>query len=255
MKVILSVSVGAVCLTVLLIMPAQARFITKCSKDAVPVGATCVDKYEASVWETTDETIIVEIKEGKIKSAADLAGKATQRGDVSDDYDAAGCPDTGNGCTDAYAVSIPGVTPSSFITWFQAAAACRNAGKRLLTNAEWQVAALGTPDDNTCIVTGGVTGVTGTDGCLSDVGAFDMVGNLEEWVADWVPRSEPCNGSWGTFSDDFQCLSGAVTGGKPAALIRGGGHSGPGPNNGVFSVHGDFEVSVELSVFGFRCGR
>ncbi|MBI4489664.1 MAG: transposase [Deltaproteobacteria bacterium] len=71
--------------------------------------------------------------------------EATQRGANSDDY-GAGCPDTGNGCVDFYAVSIPGVTPSRRITWFQAAAACRNAGKELLPNHVWQAAALGTPD-------------------------------------------------------------------------------------------------------------
>jgi hypothetical protein len=42
-----------------------------------------------------------------------------------------------------YAVSIPGVTPSRFITWFQAAAAARNAGKRLPSNAEWQATGAG----------------------------------------------------------------------------------------------------------------
>ena len=36
--------------------------------------------------------------------------------------------------------------PSGFFSWFQAAAAARNSFKRLPTNAEWTVAALGTPD-------------------------------------------------------------------------------------------------------------
>jgi hypothetical protein len=44
----------------------------------------------------------------------------------------------------------PRVTPSAFLTQFQAAAAARNSGKRLPSNAEWQVAALGTPDGAPC---------------------------------------------------------------------------------------------------------
>src|SRR5712691_11542219 len=120
---------------------------------------------------------------------------AIQHGATGDDY-GSGCPPTGNGCVNFYAVSIPGVTPSGFITWFQAAAAARNSGKRLPTNAEWQAAALGTSDGAPCNVSSGSVAVTGTAGCVSDVGAFDMVGNLSEWVADWVPRSTfPC-GSW-----------------------------------------------------------
>ena len=47
---------------------------------------------------------------------------------------------------------------------------------------------------------------------MSARGAFDMVGNLDEWVADWVPRSDdPCPGLWGAFSNDAQCLGGAST--------------------------------------------
>ena len=73
------------------------------------------------------------------------AGGATQLGTSGDDY--APCADSGQNCTDdIYAVSLPGVTPSAFITWFQAQQACTNAGKRLPTNAEWQAAVAGTPD-------------------------------------------------------------------------------------------------------------
>ncbi|MGH8477343.1 MAG: SUMF1/EgtB/PvdO family nonheme iron enzyme, partial [Methylococcales bacterium] len=39
-----------------------------------------------------------------------------------------------------YARSEAGETPSGKITWFQAQQACVNAGKRLPTNAEWQMA-------------------------------------------------------------------------------------------------------------------
>src|SRR5438128_25123 len=119
-----------------------------CPPDSVRVGTVCVDKYEASVWSINPASreLVRKVQRGKATVAVLTDKGAVQRGADSDDYDLADCPDTGNGCTNVYAVSIPGVKPARFITWFQAASACRNVGKRLLTNAEWQVAAFGTPD-------------------------------------------------------------------------------------------------------------
>jgi hypothetical protein len=157
---------------------------------------------------------------------------------ASDDY-GAGCPDTGNGCLNLYAVSIPGVTPSRFITWFQATAAARNAGKGLPTNAEWQAAALGTPDGAPCILGGlGGPGPTGTAGCDSDVGAFDLVGNLNEWVADWVPLAPgSCGDDLFPATGDSNCLAGANQAAGTAALVRGGNFFN-GTTAGVFAVDG-----------------
>jgi formylglycine-generating enzyme required for sulfatase activity len=99
---------------------------------------------------------------------------------------------------------------------------------------------------------------------VSDVGAFDMVGNLREWVADWVPASTvlPSSGcpEWGGFSDDLMCLTGATTTATgPGAPIRGGGF-GSGVFAGPFSVDGGFQPSFASSgapgnSFGFRCAR
>jgi formylglycine-generating enzyme required for sulfatase activity len=90
---------------------------------------------------------------------------------------------------------------------------------------------------------------------VSNVGAFDLVGNVLEWVADWEPRSTTC-GSWGTFSDDMQCLAGAdarpIT--PPGALLRGGSFLF-GTNAGVFTVDGTHQPSLALFGVGFRCGR
>jgi len=234
----------------------------KCQADAVQVGNVCIDKYEASVWSTTDASTIRKIQKGQITSAAGLA-LAVQHGATGDDY-GAGCPDTAAGCTGYYAVSIAGVTPSAYITWFQAAAACRNAGKRLATNQEWQMAAFGTPDgaggDNgTTDCNTGSTFVVANTGsrssCKSDVGAFDMVGNLVEWVADWVPASTGVCPGWGTFSGDSMCLSGAsTTATGPGALIRGGGFGG-GSDAGPFSVGGSHQPWDSGGGVGFRCAR
>ena len=174
---------------------------------------------------------------------ADLTGGgATQLGTESDDY--APCTDNGQNCAnDIYAVSLAGVTPAAFITWFQAQEACANARKRLPTSAEWQVAANGTPDagpdngttDCNTDSTHAVTSTGSRSSCVSARGAFDMVGNLYEQVADWVPRSTGCPG-WGGFSDDVMCLAGASTTAiGPGALGRGGNFL-DGTDAGVFSV-------------------
>jgi len=171
---------------------------------------------------------------------------------------------------DIYAVSLAGVTPSANITWFQAQAACKNARKRLPSNAEWQAAVAGTPDpgpDNgstDCNTLSAFTAVTtgSRSSCVSADGAYDMVGNLYEWVADWVPRSTQC-GTWSVGvgpTDDDQCLAGAATTGEPGALLRGGNlYSGLAPagtaSAGPLAVLGNFRPSDATPAFGFRCAR
>src|SRR5262249_26144053 len=101
---------------------------------------------------------------------------------------------------------------------------------------------------------GGSLAATGSaEGCVSDVGAFDMAGNLAEWVAEWVPRSVCVQGSWGNFSTDFQCLLGAATFGPPGAIVRGGCFDcDPG---GVYYVSGSILPTESAGVFGFRGAR
>lgn len=236
-------------------LPAGATHTAKhgCPTDSVRSGTVCIDKYEASMWRTANTSVIKKIRKGTVALADLTAAGATQLGLTAGDLAAAGCLDTGNGCVDVYAVSIPGVTPSQFATWFQAAAAARNSYKRLPDNAEWQAAALGTPDGAPCIVSAGGPGPTGTGGCVSNVGTFDMVGNIAEWVADWVPRSTTCVSSLlGSF--DSNCLAGASTTSGPGALVRGGRWDDLS-DAGVFSIFGDLTPAVAPLGVGFRCAR
>src|SRR5262249_4148425 len=94
-------------------------------------------------------------------------------------------------------VSLPSVLPSEFITWFQAQEACANSGKRLPTSAEggWGRTGRRTPGLNngtTDCSSAGLSLTGARSSCVSARGAFDMVGNVYEWVADWVPRSTAC---------------------------------------------------------------
>ena len=254
--------------------PAAAHPIfNRCPADSVRVGTTCIDKYEASVWQIPDPTgvnhsLVTKVQRGKATLADLTAAGATQLGCPAyhTDYPPS-FPDDGNWTAPVYAVSVPGVLPSMCITWFQAEQACALANKRLPTNQEWQRAAAGTPDpgasdDNAtqCEVglDGGLTDVVPTgsrSACKSSWGAFDMIGNAHERVADWVPLSQTVCPGWDVFSADLMCLSGVnATFPAPGALMRGGDYR-DGVGAGVFAVQGDISPTDKAGFIGFRCAR
>jgi hypothetical protein len=133
----------------------------------VKVGSVCVDRYENSIWDAPT-------------GGNQITG-------------AIPCNANGQDCTNIYARSVAGVTPRADITWFQAQQALANSGKRLPTNAEWQMAVAGTPDSEACnIATSSVANTGAKAACVSNWGANDMVGNLWEWVADWDEVAAGC---------------------------------------------------------------
>ena len=246
-----------------------AKPLKKCPIDSVVSGTVCMDTYEASVWRVPNATtanagLVKKIQKGKATAADLAAGGATQLGiGFTDDY--APCADSGQNCAnDIFAVSLPAVPPSANITWFQSQAACKNSRKRLPSNGEWQAAVAGTPDpgpdngttDCNTNSAGAAVNTGSRSSCASSDGAFDMVGNLYEWVADWVPKSTTC-GTWSAGvspTGDSQCLAGAATAGEPGALLRGG-YFYDGSTAGPLSVYGSYVPSFSFSIVGFRCAR
>lgn len=244
----------------------------QCQPDSVYSGGACIDKYESSVWRLDplqDRKLIKSIQSGTVTAAVLLDAEVTQLGLTYGDYEP--CDNNGQDCPDIYAVSVPGVLPSVSLTWFQAQQACNNSGKRLPSNAEWQAAVSGTPDatvsspDNgtTTCVTGkssyqGSAEPTGSrSDCVSTYGAYDMVGNIDEMVADWSLRSG-CLSYLPHVSDDKMCMFGAGTDTRydnaPAALIRGGAYFDK-EKAGPLSVSATYRVIVAASNVGFRCAR
>jgi formylglycine-generating enzyme required for sulfatase activity len=219
-----------------------------------------VDIYEASVWSSPTG--------------------GTQFGVGAKDYP---CNDNGNDCADPskpaqmiFARSLPGVIPSSYITWFQAQQACANVEKRLLRNGEWQMAAAATPDPGTdngttdCnIGTAGAKVPTGSrSNCVSNFGVFDMVGNVNEWVEDWFEgdttpfvacESSKCTADTNYGNDTMYGVNPATQQGLnstnfPAALVRGNTFLS-GKHAGVFSFDAVNAPSTHSFTRGFRCAR
>ena len=237
-----------------------ARGDKGCPVNMVRVGPLCVDTYEATVWSEP--------------SRGNGNPRGIQFGVTEDDYT---CSDNGNDCSASaanpiFAASLPGVTPSAFITWFQAQQACANVGKRLLRNGEWQMAAAGTPtdyepdpddgvDDCNTSTAGGVVDTGSRSNCVSNFGVFDMVGNLQEWVEDWTQDSSDSDGG-----DTSSALYGSdailgvdeaapETDRFPAALIRGG-HWLAGTFAGVFELSAARAPSSgPADTDCFRCAR
>jgi hypothetical protein len=268
------VRLGVVLVTLALAAsPAGAR-MKRCAHDAVLVGSTCVDRYEESTWQIPpgNNALVAKIQNGQATLDALVSAGAVQVsaggfvGCVDPQYPVT-FPASGNWTEPVYAVSIAGVLPSGCTSWLQAAQACALSGKRLLTNVEWQQAAAGTPDPGfddgatLCKIAGDPMlsnpAPTGSRAlCVSNWGAWDMVGNIYEWVSDWSERAGACTTWSADYGGDYSCMGGTGIVPRATALARGGyfGLVG-GPLAGDFAVIAVNDVTVGPEGNGFRCGR
>ncbi len=220
--------------------------------EMVRVGDIWVDRYEATVWANANCT-------------------GTQYGDTDDWASVeASFPFHGNFSDRLFACSVVGETPSAYLTWFQAQAACAASGKRLLTNAEWQAAAEGTADPGTssgdggtCVTrAGSVRETGGGTHCVSNWGVEDMIGNLWEMTSDWygqgadgsvvdLPVAYNGDGMWAVDPAEVQ---GPFATGFPPVGQRGDCFTS-GTQAGVFAFNLEWAPSGGNRGLGFRCAR
>ena len=144
-----------------------------------------------------------------------------------------------------------GEFPNVGVSWVDANKACKKEGKRLCTLTEWEMACEGKSgnrysysssyqsdqcgvDTNAPVVTGGHRG------CVSPVGAVDMVGGVWEWTASLVDTPP------GTFEK-----------GTVLRAVRGGSWYSD-RNDGVCRPFLGYTAAPQTAVFsdlGFRCCR
>jgi formylglycine-generating enzyme required for sulfatase activity len=165
----------------------------------VRVGNFCVDKYEATVCNAAQ--LGAHLSASCISNTnANNGGSTRPAGSLLPSV----IDPTGRILDQHYrAYSLRGIIPTRFVDYYQALAACANAGKVLVSEDVWQEAEAGTfdPGSNDGLLPGNTrcntdssavpgiraTGLAGTtpgdsNSCVSSTGVEDLLGNLYEWT-------------------------------------------------------------------------
>lgn len=214
------------------------------SVDAIP-GVSCVDMYEAAAGSecpvTSPETLLSSLQNMETAACAPESRK------------------------DAF--------PWRYITRDQAMQACARTGKRLPTSDEWYTLSLSlTATHDSCNVSSkSVSGAGSYAACVTSYGAYDLVGNVWEWVSDDViegvfkTQKLPENGYVAQVdqggmavvtTDTEQELFGADYFWSRSEGVYGvirGGYYDSGRDAGLYAVHADTLPTTASAGIGFRC--
>lgn len=221
----------------------------KCPQGMVAVDTiatlTCVDMYEASAGE-----------ECPVQTPEQIIG--TQQ-----NIETPECTPT----TEA------GHVPWRYVSRDQAMQMCARSGKRLPTSEEWYLLSLGMADvERACNVSSRNLSKTGEyASCASPSGAYDVVGNVWEWVSDDVINgmynARPLPESGYVAQVDAEGVAVLVAEeGDPLfgndyfwsradgayGMIRGGYYDS-GTDAGMYTVHADTPPTAASAGVGFRC--
>jgi formylglycine-generating enzyme required for sulfatase activity len=222
---------------------------TRCPKGMLPIdtipGVSCIDQYEVSTSELCPNID----PRNMLESYKNVETK------------------------DCKAESAKGRLPWSFVTRDQAAQLCARGSKRLPTSAEWYALSMGMVDvESSCNVKSGTLKTSGSEPeCVSPEGAFDLVGNVWEWVNDDVidgvynNRTLPTNGyvtqidnrgiAVQTAPSENELYGGDYFWSSQSGafgIVRGGYYDSDG-DAGIFSVHADTAPNAASAGIGFRC--
>lgn len=171
------------------------------------------------------------------------------------------------------AESIEGSVPWRYVTRSQAEQLCARNGKRLPTREEWYAGALGTIDSTVCNQSGQLRSAGSFSGCRSGVEAYDMVGNVWEFVQGEVeggildreplPQSgyiaaigaagipsQTTSTPQTIYNNDYFWSSATGT----FALMRGG-YYGSNGDGGLYSAHAMIGLNFSSGAIGFRCAK
>jgi formylglycine-generating enzyme required for sulfatase activity len=171
--------------------------------------------------------------------------------------------------------------PMLGVSWYDADRACRAMGKHLPTEAEWELSARG-PDGE--LTPFGSDPVTCEQAVIKDergrscgvqkqfgqahkgrtlevgsrpagrYGLFDMVGNAEEWVADWYTRSfEECGADCLGVNPRGPCGGEPRCSGHRNKLVKGGSWYWPSGCATGYNRRPHVPSNKPYHHFGFRC--